>query len=300
MSGKIHDLGYQRYAGSRRAANQRWRVIARNLIATSWKGWSRYKIAMFGAMATTLAAGAAMFVLKDNPVFDVFGDFTKRFADAIMPKSIEWFSRAAFILSVTVGARTVATDLQTGAFVFYFSRSTRPRDYVLGKLLGMAFLVATLSLVGPLILSIVRLALASDATDAGQEVVQLLPNIPKAVAVGLLGTFVFSTVPVAFSTFARSSRIAMAMWAAYYLVFCGIVSQIGEHTHSRWIGAIDIPTALDAVAMKLFHLQLFTGRAGYLDLAPALISLLAQGTLATIVVAMQIRRAHGNGVGGQT
>ncbi|HEY4059586.1 MAG TPA: hypothetical protein VGM39_23390, partial [Kofleriaceae bacterium] len=212
MSGKIHDLGYQRYAGLRRAANQRWRVIARNVIATSWKGWSRYKIAMFGAMATTLAAGAAMFVLKDNPVFNVFGDITTKFSNAILPKSIEWFSRASFILSVTVGARIVATDLQTGAFVFYFSRSTRPRDYVLGKLFGMAFLVSTLSLVGPLVLAIVRLALASDSTDMGQEVAYLLSNIFKAFVVGLLGTFVFSSVPVVFLTFVCSSRIAMTIW----------------------------------------------------------------------------------------
>ncbi|HEY4175385.1 MAG TPA: ABC transporter permease subunit [Kofleriaceae bacterium] len=300
MSGKIHDLGYQRYAGPRRAAAQRWRVIARNLISTSWKGWARYKVAMFGAMATTLAAGAAMFVLKDNPVFNAFGDITTRFSNAIIPKSIEWFSRAAFILSVTVGTRIVATDLGSGAFVFYFSRSTRPRDYVLGKFVGLAVLVSTLSLAGPLVLAIVRLALASDASDAAQEVAHLLPNIPKAIAVGLLGTFVYSTVPVAFSTFARSSRTAMALWAAYYLVLCGIVSEIGEHTHSSWVGALDIPTAIDAVAMKLFHLDLFTGRAGYIDLAPALISLLAQGTLATIVVVAQIRRAHGSGVGGQT
>ena len=84
------------------------------------------------------------------------------------------------------------------------------------------------------------------------------------------------------------------------MVFCFIVSQIGEHSQSSWVGAIDLPTALDAVAMKLFHLQLFTGRAGYLDLAPALISLLAQGTIAIVILALQIRRAHGSGVGGQS
>ena len=47
----------------------------------------------------------------------------------------------------------IAGDMQSGAFTFYFARSTRPIDYVLGKLGGLGVLVAGLVFVFPVIVA---------------------------------------------------------------------------------------------------------------------------------------------------
>jgi hypothetical protein len=165
---------------------------------------------------------------------------------------------------------------------------------VLGKLAGMALLVALICLAGPLVLALARLGLSQD-TD---QLIATLHLVPKAIAIGLLGTLVFATVPVAFSSLLPNVRYAMALWAAYYLVFGWMVSLLGRMQSSSWMGALDLATSLDAVALDLFDLRLFTGRAKYLPPDVALLSLVAHAAIAVGIVAYQVRRAHGRGVGG--
>ncbi len=292
-TGTIHDLGYKRYGGARRSSGTRWRVIMRNQIATGWKTWWRFKASLGLAVLTTFIAGGVMFILHDKVVSDIAGGFAATMADAALPKSIEWYTRAAFLVSLTIGSRVVAGDVQSGAFTFYFARSVRPRDYVLGKLGGMFGLIALIMLAGPLVLALARLGLS----ETTEQLVASLPLIPKAIAIGLLGTLVFSTVPLAFSALVGNVRYAMALWAAYYLVFGLMVSLLGRQSGS-WIGALDIATALEAVAMHLFDLNLFRGRAGSIPPDAALASVAIHSVVAIAIVSYQVRRAYGSGVGG--
>ena len=71
-------------------------------------------------------------------------DIALTFADGVLPLSIPFFCRMAFVLSLTLGATIIANDTRSGAFTFYYVRSVRPRDYVLGKVAGYGVLVATL------------------------------------------------------------------------------------------------------------------------------------------------------------
>ena len=56
-AGTIHDLGYQRYIGARRATGTRWRVVMNNQIGTSWKTWWRFKSSLGLAVITVPQAG---------------------------------------------------------------------------------------------------------------------------------------------------------------------------------------------------------------------------------------------------
>jgi hypothetical protein len=236
-----------------------------------------------------------MFVLKDRAVEDIFGNIASTFADTALPKSIQWYTRAAFLVSLTVGVLVIAGDVKSGAFTFYFARSVRPRDYVLGKLGGMFVVMALVNLAGPVVLACARLGLAKDTG----ELVSLLPLIPKAFLQGLFGALVFTTVPMAFSAMFSNARFALAVWAAYYLGFGFVVSRLGRLTLS-WIGVLDISTALDAIANYLFDVRLFVGRAGHLDPVQAMWSIGIHIVLAILIIAIQVRRSHGKGVGGAT
>ncbi|MFN0250760.1 MAG: ABC transporter permease subunit [Kofleriaceae bacterium] len=291
----IHDLGYKRYNGPRRAASTRWLVIAKNQIATSWKTWWRLKASVGMAVLVTFIAGGVMFILKDKTVNDMFGNVATTFADSTLPKSIQWYTRAAFLTSLTIGAAVIASDGRSGAFTFYFARSVSPRDYVLGKLAGMIVVMAMVNLLGPFVLAVARLGLEQDLDG----VVRMLPWIPKAIVMGLFSTLVFATVPMMFSAAFANPRHALAVWAAYYLVFGFAVSRLGRLTRS-WIGVLDISTSLDAIAIELFGLNLFRGRAGHLDPTEAMISIGGHVVIATIIIAVQVRRAHGSGVGGSS
>ena len=296
-TGTIHDLGYKRYAGARQSTRTRWMVIARNQIASAWKTWWRFKSALGLAVIVTVIAGGVMFLLQDRTVNGLAlpSGIAATLTDAALPRSIEWYSRAAFLLSLTFGAGVIARDVQSGAFTFYFARSVRPRDYVLGKLGGMLAVNAAIMLAGPLSLAIARLAL-SDSTD---QLLAMLPILPKALAIGVLGTLTYAAVPLGFSALIRNPRHATALWAVYYLVI-GSMAVALSRVMKNSLGALDIATALDGLTYDLFHMTQTWGRSKRVDPSLALTSLLVQAGAAISLIAYKVRRAHLEGIGGSS
>jgi len=296
-SGTVYDLGYKRYAGARQSTSTRWLVIARNQIASAWKTWWRFKSALGIAVIVTFVAGGVMFMLQDRTASGIAlpSGVVATLIDAALPRSLTWYTRAGFLFSLTVGSSVIARDMQSGAFTFYFARSVRPRDYVLGKLAGMLALTAALMLAGPLILAIARLAL-SDSTD---QLIQLLPIVPKALALGLLGTLAFAAVPLGFSALIRNPRHATALWAAYYLIVGGMAFLLAR-LMKNGIGALDITMSLEAVTYDLFDIVQIRGRSKRIETPLALTSLLVHAAAAIALVAYRVRRAHLEGIGGSS
>ena len=294
-TGTIHDLGYKRYVGARLAASTRWLVIMKNHIAYGWKTWWRLKSSVGLAVIVTVIAGGVMFLLQDRTVKGVVlpSGIAATLTDGALPRSIQWYSRVAFLVSLTIGSRVVAGDMQSGAFTFYFARSVRPRDYVLGKLVGQMVIVGMVFAAGPLLLAIARLGLA-DSTD---EAIKLLPVIPKALAIGALGTLAFTAVPLGFSALIENPRYAMALWATYYLVVGGMAWVISRVTDSG-IAALDIAASLDSVVFWLNDMELVWGRAKRIDPHIALGSLFAHAAVGVSILVWSVRRAHLRGIGG--
>jgi hypothetical protein len=295
-AGQIHDLGYKRYAGSRRAVGTRWTVIMRHQMSTAWKTWWRFKVWLVAAvMATAVAAG--FLYLASGKMFRMLGGIggqVVRFADGILPLSMEWYCKVGFIVSLTIGSTVVAGDVQSGAFTFYFARSVRPRDYVLGKLAGLGALMALIMLAGPVLLAGLRLGLSDDL----DQLIELLPIVAKALAIGALGTLAYAAVPLGFSAVIANRRYAMALWAAYYLVLGSMAERIGLVTTPA-ISALDLPTALKTISLNLFDLHLSDGNLA-ISTSVALISVLGHAAIAIGLVFWRVRSAQQTGVGGSS
>ncbi|HEY0189510.1 MAG TPA: hypothetical protein VGC42_00215, partial [Kofleriaceae bacterium] len=280
--GQIHDLGYQRYAGSRRAMGTRWRVIMRHQIASTWKGWWRLKIPVFAALLTTVATGTIMYILR---ALDVMGaERLVRFAGELLPSSILWYTKIGFLISLFVTATVVAGDVQSGAFTFYFARSVRPRDYVLGKVAGLGLVLAPVMVVGPVLLAGFRLGLA----DTGHQLVELLPIVPKMAVVGALGCAIYGVVPLGFSALTGNPRYAMALWAAYDIVVGQLVDLLAAGSP---LAALDLPTALQAAATDLTGMHSRWAQPP-MSLTAAVVSIAGHAALAIALVAWRVRRAQ--------
>ena len=285
--GQIHDLGYQRYAGSRRAMGTRWRVIMRHQISSTWKGWWRLKIPVIAALLTTVATGTLMYILR---ALDVLGsERLVRFANELLPTSVLWYTKIGFVVSLFVTATVVAGDVQSGAFTFYFARSVRPRDYVLGKVTGLFLMLAPIMLAGPVLLAGFRVGLA----DSTHQLVELLPVLPKMLAVGALGTLIYAVVPLGFSALTGNPRYAMALWAAYDIVLSQLVDLFTSA--SSPLAALDLPTALQATAVDLLGAHSRFAQS-QIPLEAAVISILGHAAVAIALVAWRVRRAQQTGV----
>jgi hypothetical protein len=295
-TGQIHDLGYKRYVGTRRSVATRWTVIMRHQLSSAWKTWWRFKVWMIAAvMATSIAAG--FLYLASGKVFRMIGGISGqviKFADGILPLSTLWYCKIGFVVSLTIGSTVVAGDVQSGAFTFYFARSLRPRDYVIGKLVGLGILLSLIMLAGPLLLAGLRLGLSDDL----DQLISLLPIVYKALAIGVLGTLVYAAVPLGFSALLGNRRYAMAVWAAYYLVIGWMALGVGYITEPA-IAALDLSEALKAVSFNLFDLHL-SGNNLAIPTSIALISIFGHVAVAIGLMFWRVRNAQQTGVGGSS
>lgn len=296
-AGTIHDIGYKRYVGTRRPVSTRWRVIMRHQIAMAWKKWWRYKMPAFGAVVTTFIAGGFMYVatsslIRGASMMAGAKDLPLTMADGVVPLSIRWYCMAAFILALTQGATIVASDTQSGAFTFYYVRSIRPIDYVLGKLAGYGTLVASLVFLPPLLLACFRLGLSDNLDD----LVAHLPLLAKTIAVGAVATLAYTAVPLAMSSLVANRRYALALWAAYYLIAGNMAFGL-SHVMGSGLAALDIPTAVQAFTFALFDIR-FPGLTANLSLTAALVGLLLQSGVAIAILWYQVSRDQKTGVGG--
>jgi hypothetical protein len=293
-AGQIHDLGYKRYVGSRRSMGTRWTVIMRHQLATAWKTWWRFKVWLVAAVMATAVAGGFLY-LASGKMFRMIGGLggqVVKFADGILPLSMEWYCKIGFLASLFIGATVVAGDVQSGAFTFYFARSLRPRDYVIGKLVGLGALMALIMLAGPLLLAGLRLGLSDDL----DQLIELLPIVGKALAMGALGTLVYAAVPLGFSAVIANRRYATGLWAVYYLVLGSMAARIGAVTTPA-IAGLDLATALKSISLNLFDLHM-SGFTVTISTSAALISILGHATVAIGLVFWRVRNAQQTGVGG--
>ncbi len=285
MSGQLHDTGYQRYAGARRATGSRWRVIARHQIAMAWKTWWRFRAALGLAVVVTVVWGGLMYFLSNRLFRGMPG---VPWSEAAMPMAVEWYCRVGFFLSLVLGAGTIAGDAHGGSFAFYFARSVRPRDYVVGKLAGYGALVACLVCRrSRSVLALLRLAISDDPADLAAHA----HLVPRALALGAVMTVVYTAVPLGFSALASDRRSALALWAAYYLVVGSIAALIGRRSGGG-MGALDLPTACLSLAFDLFGGTPARAAAAPREIEPGLVllSLAIHAAVAIIVVAV---RVHG-------
>jgi hypothetical protein len=138
-----------------------------------------------------------------------------------------------------------------------------------------------------------RLGLSDDL----DQFVALLPTLPKALAIGGLGTLVYTAVPLGFSAVLPNRGQAMALWTAYYVVISKLVFLTSLMT-SPVLGALDLPSDLQAVALHLFDLQLGGRRAIEIPLGAALGAILGYAAIAIGLVFWRVHTAQRTGVGG--
>ena len=292
----LHDVGYERYAGLRATASPRWWVIARHELEMAWQTWWRYKAALALAVIVTAVFAGLMYFLTETPMFRGFhmiGRLPLTIADGAVPASLQWFRRVAFVLTVTTAVGTIAGDRQSGAFALYVARATRPIDYIVGKLAAVLVLTASVVVVGPLLLALLRLGLF-DSSDA---LIANLVIVPKVLAIGALATLTYAIVPLGCSALFALRRQAIAVWAVYWVVIGTVVGLLGAIT-TGWISAFDLASALDSIAYQLFDLHLV--RRLQIPFGVALGSVALHVALAMVIIVVCVRRAHKEGLGAQS
>lgn len=305
-AGAIYSLGYERYQGPRRDLGTRFWIIARNVLRQAWKSTWGVKLPLVLAAMVLVGGSVAMWVLR-HEVVDAARSAAME-AREVMPVALEIpgpevamyttigvLGFLAFVLTTTVGCRAIADDLRMGSFQFYFSRPLRVSDYVAGKLAGVLAVVGLPMLGGSVILALVRLLLARDAADAWAHA----DVLPRAVAVGVVGTLSYAIVGLALGALIGRRVWAQAGFAIYYVVLGGLIELAAAQTGQPWLALASIEANLTSLGVALFDAPAPPGSALPPAWAAAAFTAVLVG-LGMWIITWRIRRAETAALGGSS
>jgi ABC-2 type transport system permease protein len=165
--GKLHDLGYRKYTGARRVGPQLWRVIAGRGLKTTMRTWyvilittiagmvmAGCAIWLYGVIQMTKAAKATQINVLAGEIGTVASVFLK------VATAERFFG---FVAALLIGSAMLSDDFRTGGVAFYFARPVTRGVYLTGKLAPMVVVVACVTGVPALLLSMEAVALSPDA-----------------------------------------------------------------------------------------------------------------------------------------
>jgi len=251
----IRDMGYKPYEGDLLPHRSRYRVLIRRALSLAWASGLVKTTLILGAFpvvicgvvmflklqaiqyVSKMAAGQAQGLISDP------GDlvFTTIYWCQI------WF---AFVISLLVAAPTIAEDVRTGAFQFYFARPVSRNHYLVGKVAPVAILVAIISMGPALALAILRLALAGSGAEAASNLKWLLGTL----VYGPLYALVLALPPVALSSLGRRAGGIQGLWASIFFLSWLLGEGVAAGANLPYLALLSIPTDLRLVGQLIYGL----------------------------------------------
>ncbi|MCJ7812860.1 hypothetical protein MUP95_06035 [bacterium] len=239
----IYEETYSSWDGHLKSRPRTWWVIARTGIRLLWKKW----------MIILLLFGAIPFLVRVVQIYLMFRFGNQaNVAEALQGLKIDpeffinfvngqnFFLIFIFILA---GAGLVVNDRRFHALPIYFSKPVDFWDYVIGKLLIVGFYGSLITLVPGLLLFLIQVLLATDATFF-QRYIWIPASLIGFIFVKLvvLGGFIITLSSIARST--RTAEILFFALLTFPELLRTILSKIPEtgvvslHADLKQVGAL--------------------------------------------------------------
>jgi ABC-type transport system involved in multi-copper enzyme maturation permease subunit len=271
----IHDQGYRRYAGDRRARDRRWLVIARagiverlrerRFLALMLMAWLLFLVrAVQLYIGTTFVR--ASFLAPSDETFHSFLSQQRLFV---------------FFITIYAGAGLIASDRQANALQLYLSKPIARHDYIAGKLATLATLLTAVTWVPAMMLLALQVLFSGSL-----EFVSSHPRLVPAITItSLLQVALASMTMLALSSLSRSRRFA-AMLYAIVVIFAGAIERVLQTATGAagWV-LLSPQNTLLVIADALFGIEAETE----IPVAVALIAIVALLGICVVVLERRVR-----------
>jgi len=134
----------------------------------------------------------------------------------------------SMLLAAIICADVISSDLANSSFVLYFSRPVRSLDYLLGKIMGLTWVMWLFCLLPPIVYVLVMMG-----TQSGDNFSDGLRILGKTVIVGLVTAFYFLPFGLMMSSFTKSKAYAgIGIFMSFFVLL--IISQIFADSSDKW------------------------------------------------------------------
>jgi ABC-2 type transport system permease protein len=224
----IHDQSYRRYGGGKAIPGQAWTVIARagilNLIRKRI-----FLAVLLGGWVPFVGYAIWLYVNANYPQVSIVTVTPKLFRDFF-----SWQDFFVFVITVYVGAGSIANDRRANALQIYLSKPLGRSEYIFGKAAVLIAFILSVTLL-PATLLLVLQVLFSGSFDFIGKNLFLIPAIGTASLIqALLAAFTM----LALSSLSKSARFVGIMYAGtifFTLAIFGVLSAITGGTRLSWV-----------------------------------------------------------------
>jgi ABC-2 type transport system permease protein len=224
----IHDQSYRRYGGGKATPGQAWTVIARagilNLIRKRI-----FLAVLLGGWIPFVGYSIWLYVNANYPQVSIVTVTPKLFRDFF-----SWQDFFVFVITVYVGAGSIANDRRANALQIYLSKPLTRSEYIFGKAAVLIAFLLSVTLVPALLLLLLQV-LFSGSFDFLRKNLFLIPAIGTA---SLLQSVVAAFTMLALSSLSKSARFVAIMYAGtifFTLAIFGVLSAITGGTRLSWV-----------------------------------------------------------------
>jgi ABC-2 type transport system permease protein len=252
-AGPIADVSYRHYDGPLHTSLFRWAIVARAMVRLSLKKKGFWVLA-FLALLPYLFPGFQLYLRSRVPAeftsFLAQRPFTSFFYDAYAQSQL-WI----FLLTLLVGAASIAGDNRTNALQIYLSKPLTKRDYLMGKWASIFVILAVVSLVPALALYLFCLASFSDQGFLRDHPYLWL----QVLGASMLPATLHASLILGFSAWFKRPLLAGGIYAAFFFgvqIVVGIVAAImwrtGHPERASTIASLSLPGLLRGLGQHLY------------------------------------------------
>jgi ABC-2 type transport system permease protein len=224
----IHDQSYRRYRGGKAMPGQAWTVIARagilNLIRKRI-----FLAVLLGGWIPFVGYAIWLYVNANYPQVSIVTVTPKLFRDFF-----SWQDFFVFVITVYVGAGSIANDRRANALQIYLSKPLARSEYIFGKAAVLIAFLLSVTLVPGMLLLVLQVLFSGSFEFIGKNLF-LIPAIGTA---SLLQSLLAAFTMLALSSLSKSARFVGIMYAGtifFTLAIFGVLSAITGGTRLSWV-----------------------------------------------------------------
>lgn len=183
------------------------------------------------------------------------------------------------LLAAIICSDIIADDLANSSFVLYFSRPTRAIDYLVGKFIGLVWVMSIFCIIPPILYVLVMLG-----TQTGDEYAGGLTILGKTVLMGLFTAIFFLPYGLMISSFTnRKAYAGVSIFVSFFVLT--IISGIFSQFNNTW-------TLISPFNMLTFSYDILYGRtlSFGLDTYQLVTAILAITVIPIVIVFIRLQR----------
>lgn len=241
----IHDQGYKHYLGSR-AHGHAWIVMFRTGVLNMFQN-RKWVVLMVASWIQFIVRGVQFYLAANFSQAAIVAPTAATFRD-FFDKQILF----VFLVSVTLGAVSIAEDRRANALQIYLSKPLTRLEYIVGKLSVLMSFLLFITWVPAILLLVLEIVFAGNFTFFRNNVFL----VPAITVFALIQALMWSMCILALSSLSTNARFVGILFTGLIFFSEAVYGVLRGITGSSWVSFVAFSNNIAQVGDVIFRVPL--------------------------------------------